>query len=146
MALRTYDPAKHNASFGSIPIQGFAEGTYISVERISETYTSVAGSGGEVARVRGRDRRGSIKLTLMAVSPVNDALSSIAAQDELFGTGVRRFFIADSNGTTVCMAANAWIKKLPTVDFSKEMPNREWELECESLELVGPGGNIGGNF
>lgn len=139
-ATRTYDPGKHFVMFNSVPISGFADGTFITVERTSEAFTSVAGAGGEVARVRMRDRRGAIKFTLMAVSPVNDLLSAVAALDEATGAGIGPLSIVDGNGTTLVVATNAWIKKLPSVEFSKDMPNRDWELECEKLEL-----NVGGN-
>jgi hypothetical protein len=140
MATRTYDPGQHHASFGSIPLQGFADGTYFTVERMSEAFTSVAGAGGEVARVRMRDKRGSIKFSCMASSPTNDLLSAIAALDEANGSGQGVFQIVDAHGTTVVLASNAWIKKLPTTEFSKELPHREWEFECENLELF-----VGGN-
>ncbi len=136
----TYDPGQHFASFGSIPLLGIADGTFISVERISEAFTSVAGAGGEVARVRMRDKRGKIKVTLMATSPTNDLLSAVAQLDETTGAGEARFHITDGNGTTRVMAANAWISKLPSTEFSKDMPHRDWEFECDNLELF-----VGGN-
>lgn len=126
--------------FGAVQITGYADGTYITAERISDAFASVAGAGGEVARVRMRDRRGSVKFTLMASDPCNDLLSALAAQDEADGTGIGALSIRDGNGTTVCTATNAWIKKLPSTEFAKDLPNREWELECETLEMF-----VGGN-
>jgi hypothetical protein len=140
MSTRTYDPGQHFMVLGSVTISGYADGTYISVERMSEAFTSVAGAGGEVARVRHRDRRASVKLTLMASSACNDLLTAIADNDERDGSGVGSLSIRDGNGTTVATAANAWIKKRPTVEFSKDLPNREWEIECEILDLF-----VGGN-
>jgi hypothetical protein len=140
MATRTYDPGQHFVSFAGIPLTGFADGTYIVVERMSEAFTSVSGADGEVARVRLRDKRGSFKVTLIASSPINDVLSAIATKDELDGSGIGIFNIADGNGTTIVNAPNAWIKKRPSTEFSKELPKREWEFECDDLELF-----VGGN-
>lgn len=140
MSVRTYDPGKHFPVLASIPISGFADGTYILVERMTEAFTSVAGAGGEVARIRMRDKRGTVKFTLMASSPCNDLLSALAAADENDGSGVGILSIVDGNGTTIISSTNAWIKKLPSVEFGKEMPNREWEIECERLEM-----HVGGN-
>ena len=137
---KTYDPGQHFALFNNIQISGYADGSYITVERMTDAFVSVAGAGGEVARVRMRDRRGSVKFTLMASSPCNDLLSAVAAQDELDGSGIGPLSIRDGNGSTVATATNAWIKKLPSTEFSKDLPNREWELECETLELT-----VGGN-
>ena len=140
MAVKTYDPGQHYATFANIPITGYAKGTYINVERMTEAFSSEAGAQGEVARTRKRDKRGTIKFTLMATSACNDLLSAIADQDEFDGTGVGALNIRDGNGTTVATAANAWIKKRPPTEFADEMPNRDWELECENLRLT-----VGGN-
>jgi hypothetical protein len=140
MAVKTYDPGQHYATFANIPISGFAKGTYITVERLSEAFSSEAGAQGEVARTRKRDKRGSVKFTLMATSACNDLLSAVAALDESNGQGVGQLSIRDGNGTTVAAATNAWIKKLPSAEYADEMPNRDWELECENLRLV-----VGGN-
>lgn len=140
MSVKTYDPGHHHASLAGINITGYADGTYINVERMADAFTSVAGASGEVARVRMRDRRGTVKFTLMASSACNDLLSALAAQDESLGTGVGVLYIRDSNGTTLANASNAWIKKLPSTEFGKDLPNREWEIECEALELT-----VGGN-
>jgi hypothetical protein len=141
MPFHTYDPGKHFISFAGIPLTSIADGTYLTVERMSEQFTSVAGAGGEVARIRNRDKRGSMKLSLLASSVENDILSAIATKDESDASGVGVFNVTDGNGTTVVHASNAWIKKRPSTEFAKEMPMRDWEFECEDLELF-----VGGNF
>ena len=140
-ATPTYDPGKHFANFAGFPISGYADTTFIEVERSSEAFTKSVGAGGEVCRVRNRDRSATIKFTLMASSPVNDILSAIAIADEANGSGIGVLSIRDSQGTTVLLAGNAWIKKMPKVDFAKELPNRDWELECAVLDIF-----VGGDF
>lgn len=136
--IRTYDPALVVATWLGIPISGYADGTFIECERQTDTYSSQAGSGGEVARVRSRDRRGTITFTLMQSSPVNDLLSAALKSDELLGNGVGPFMCKDLNGTTLVMGSNAWGKKPPKVEFGKELGTRVWTLECEVLnETVG---------
>jgi hypothetical protein len=138
--VRTYDPGQHFASFAGVSLSGFAEGTYLTVERLSEAFTSQAGAGGEVCRVRNRDKRGNFKLILLATSLINDVLSAIADKDEESGQGIGIFHVADGNGTTVVNAPASWIKKKPSAEFADKSPNRTWEFECASLDIF-----IGGN-
>lgn len=141
-ATKTYDPGKHYLSFAGIPITGFAEGTYINAERQAEQFTDYAGAGGDVARVRNRDQRGTVKVTLMATSATNDALSSIADSDEETGAGIGELQLTDGNGTTVCGGPNAWIKKRPALEMSKEMPTREWEFTVAKMKHFVGGNNV----
>lgn len=140
MSVNTYDPGKHFISFLGVPLTSFADGTYLTAERLSDQFTSVAGAGGEVARVRMRDKRGSFKLSLLASSVENAILSAIANKDESDASGSGVFNVVDGGGTTVINAPNTWIKKRPSGVLSKELPNREWEFECADLEIF-----LGGN-
>lgn len=138
--VKTYDPGQHFINFLGIQLNGFADGTYLTVKRMSDAFSSVAGAGGEVARVRNRDKRGEITFSCLASSPVNDLLMAAALLDEESGAGVGVFSMMDGNGTTVVNAPNTWVKKIPDLEESKELPTREWTLECEDLDLF-----VGGN-
>lgn len=134
--MQTYDPQYVVASFLGIPISGYADGTFIKVERDSESFTKMTGAGGEVARARSRHTGGKVTFTLMASSPCNDLLSAAFQADELLGTGVGPTFIKDLNGTTVALAANSWIQKPSSVEFGKEIGTREWVIDCASVEFT----------
>lgn len=136
MATRTYDPAQVFATFAGIPINGFAEGTFISASRDEDTFTKHTGAGGDVARTRNRNKGGKVSFTLMASSPTNDLLSAQAAADELAGTGAGALLVKDGNGSTVLAAPNAWISKPPAVEFGKELGDREWTIDCDELDMV----------
>lgn len=133
--LRTYDPRNVLASLGEVSLTGFADGTYIVVERTSEAFTKIVGAGGDVVRTRNRDRSGTVTVTLLASAPENDLLAGIAAEDELTGTGVRAMLVKELNGTTLASAQNAWIRKVPTVEYAKEHGTREWVIDVENLDL-----------
>lgn len=135
MATPTYDPAKHVLTIAGILITGFADGTYIEVDRLGDTYQSYSGAGGEVARIRMRDRRASVKVTLMATSVTNDLLSVVMIADEKNGNAIAPFDFTDLNGTTVLIAPNCWLKKPPQMGFSKELPTRVWDFECDDLSM-----------
>lgn len=139
MSTKTYDPKQILMSFLGNLISGFADGTFVKVSRMSDTFSSTAGADGEVARARMRDKRGTIEFTLLQSSSSNDLLSAAAAADELSGTGIGPLFIKDNLGTTRVSASNAWIKKPADTEFGKEIGPRTWTLECESLEQYNGG-------
>lgn len=140
MPTATYDPKAIAVSFAGKLISGFADGTMLTAERNDPIFSTVVGSAGEVARVRSRNQTGKIVLTLMQTSLSNAILTALAALDELSGLGQGPLLIKDLNGTTLLDAPNAWISKLPSVEFGKDLSNREWELACDVLNM-----NVGGN-
>lgn len=136
---RTYDPALVIPTFAGNLLTGFGPDTFIKVERNEDGFTLAVGAGGEAARAQSRNRSGTVTFTVLATSQTNDILSAIAAADELSGTGVAEFQLSEVNGTTLCHAANAWVKKLPSVERGKEVGTVEWVLECDSIEVFAGG-------
>lgn len=133
--FKNYDPAKVVVSFRGALLVGFMDGTFVTAERTEDAYAMAVGASGDVARVRNRNRTGSITVTLMQTSPSNDALSAIAAADELSGLGYGQAIIKDLNGTTLVRAVNAWIRKLPAAEHSSDLVGRQWVLDCAELEM-----------
>ncbi len=139
--MKTYDPKRILAIFAGIPVQGYAEGTFVNIERSEDGFSLSVGASGDVTRIRSNDKSGAIVLTLQASSPTNDLLSAIHRQDELFGTGTGAFFLKDLNGTTIAEASDAWIVKYAAMEYGDDGPNREWTLHTAELDL-----NVGGNL
>lgn len=134
--MKNYDPGKIVVTFRGIRLVLFAEGTFVSVEREEDAFSKSVGADGNVTRVRNRNRSGSVTCTLQAESPINDILSAIAKEDELFGTGFGSIQVENLLGTTLVNAPTAWIRKLPTVEFSDEASTREWIFDCDTLDMV----------
>lgn len=133
--FKQYDPDLIAMSFRGIPMFGIMSGTFVSAERAEDAFSMDVGAAGDVTRVRSRNRTGTVKFTLKAESPINDLLSAVALEDELFGTGLGTLFIENLNGTTALVAPIAWIQKMPTVEYATEASGREWTIACESLEM-----------
>lgn len=138
--LKEYDPGLVDLIAVGIPISGFAEGTFIVVEREADAYTKSVGSDGEVSRTRNRNLSGTITFTTMATSPVNLLLSGVALADENFGTGVFPSSVSDNSGLSLHIAAESWIRKVPNAEFADERGNREWIIDCADLSMLS-GGN-----
>lgn len=143
MTTRIYDFNEVQASFAGIPIDGWADGDGITITRESDTFTSVVGLKGSVARSKTNDNRATIEINLMNTSPTNAALSAIALADREApgGAGIGALLIVDLSGTSLYMSGNAWIKRVPDPVFGREASTRTWTFEVDELRDF-TGGNL----
>ncbi len=136
--FKNYNPKQVTAVFGAIIMQGVNDGVFIKTVRNSDGYTVKVGAQGDVTRVRNLDKTGQVTITLLAESPTNDLLSFQANLDEASdgGGAVAPLMIKDLNGTTLMIAENAWIMKMPEVEHAVDASSREWVIECADLKMV----------
>lgn len=140
MTISTYDPAMFNFSFAGIPLSGgIAPDSFFKASRDEDGYTKQVGADGHAVRTRNNNRGGSITFTVMADSPLNDALSAVANSDELLANGIGVAHATELNGTTALHAENAWIKKMPDTERGKEAGTTEWLIDCADLEIFNGG-------
>lgn len=140
--LREYDPSEIAMSFAKIPISGYADGEFVTVEPASDDWSDVVGTDGEVTRARTNDRRATVTFKLMASSDTNLLLSQLRNADLLApnGAGVGALQINDLQGTTELSCAEAWIMAMPQTAYDRKVGQREWKIRCAVLEGV-----VGGN-
>lgn len=136
----TYDPKQFSIIVGGKIITGFADGSFIKLERNQQAFMLKMGTDGEGTRAKSNDNSGKITITLMQSSSSNDDLSSYAIADQLNNSGVVPVFLRDGSGRTVASAATAWVQKLPDSEFSNEAQTRAWILETDGLDYF-----VGGN-
>ena len=135
MALRTYDPKQVVVSIGGVPMSGFADGTFLLVDRDEQMFSKIVGADGTTTRVKSNNRSGTMTLTLKQSSPSNDVLSGFAALDELSNTGVVPVLIKDLSGNSIFFSATGWIQKYASSEFGKEINNREWVLDLADVDV-----------
>jgi Protein of unknown function (DUF3277) len=142
MTTRIYDANEVQISFAGIPVEGYADGDFLTIT-VAEAFTSVVGTDGKVARSKTNDGRAQIELRLMNTSPTNAALSAIHNADKYApgGAGIGAFLCVDLNGTSLYAGGNAWIKKAPDVTFGREANERVWQIEIDTIRDF-TGGNI----
>jgi hypothetical protein len=138
--LSTYDPAQVFVTYGGFTLQGFADGSMITVERNENAFNLYIGSDGEGARSKSNNKSAVITIRLMQTSDSNDVITAFAKSDEVTNSGSLPFMVKDGNGRTLLIAENCWVQKLPSVEFGKEAMEREWKLESDSVEMF-----VGGN-
>jgi len=133
--FNNYDPSRVSLTFRGIIIQGYVSDTFIVVERTEDTFSMDVGAQGDVTRVRSRNKTGSVILTLQSGAPTNDLLSAVLLQDELSGTGYGPMMLKDLNGTTLCSAPIAWLRKPANVERAAEATPTEWAIDCATLNM-----------
>lgn len=130
MSVTTYDPRDVMVVVAGTVLTGFAEGTFVQVEKASENYTKYVGAQGEVARARNADPTGTITVTLAQTSPSNAFLNNLAKSKETFSA-----YVIDRNtrqvqaGGTTC-----WIQKPAAASWGAEVGSREWTIEVADYD------------
>lgn len=140
MTVETYSPKRVEVIFGGVPMRGFSDGTFVSVERTSEAFTTNVGADGEVSRTHSADKTGKITITLQQTSDSNDYLSALVIGDEVSLLGQLPILVKDTNGRTIVESPCAWIDKVANSEFGNELSDREWVISCSEL-IAFVGGN-----
>lgn len=140
MAIEAYDPGLVVFIWAGKTLSGFADGTFIEVDRDEDAVKKSVGSGGDVCRVFNRNKCGTATLTLMQSAASNDIMSAQARLDELLRTGAAPLLVKDLLGRTMVKADNAWVRKVPTITFANGIESRAWVLDTGPIDIF-----VGGN-
>lgn len=130
MGVNTYDPLDVNVVVNGSILTGFADGTYVTVERDEEGYTPHVGAKGEVSRARNANKMGKITVNLSQDSPSNSLLSKLANGKDMFSASV-----VDQNFGSTSGGNDCWIEKPTNLEFGKEISEREWIIVVPSLDI-----------
>jgi hypothetical protein len=139
--VKSYDPKEVSIIIAGNITTGFADGTYLVVERNNPSWNLSIGSDGEGVRAKSNDKSGRFVITLQQGSPMNDILSGLYQADELGSGGVFSVLVKDNNGSSLHAAATAWVIQPASAEYAREIGSREWTIETDSLEHF-----VGGNF
>lgn len=122
----------------------FADGTFASIEQVTDDIDWVAGTGGHVVFSRTNDRRAIFTFTTLQTALVNGILSQLSnfARDAPGMTGgIQPVGLADANGTALYGADNAVIMRPPDVTFDRTAQPRAWMIGAAEL-IRNDGGNL----
>jgi hypothetical protein len=141
-SVKELDPDRISVAVGGAIMSGFAPDSIVEIEQETEDFGDEVGADGGVTRYKTTDKRATVRIYLMSTSDSNDLLSAINNADRKAtnGAGIVSIQIRDQNGRSLYNAAEAWIKKPPTVSFKRGVQERVWELRCANLERF-DGGN-----
>lgn len=133
--MDTFDPQKVTLVIAGNIISGWGEGSFITASRDEDTWLSVVGSDGRVARARNANKKGIVQFTLLATAPSNAVCSALHNADELTGVPPGAFQLIDQLGTTVLSGDETFFLKPADVEFDKQVTGRQWTLVVPKLEV-----------
>lgn len=141
MTVKQYDPAKILITFGAIPISGFAPGTFLKIDASEDAFTLQVGADGEACRTRTNNNSGSVEISLLQSSRVNDLLSQQHELDKISinGLGCVPLLIKDLQGGFIASAQKAWIRKRPSAEFGDAASARTWVIDTDDLRVIDAG-------
>lgn len=131
---------------GGMTLEGYADGSFVSIEAPDELFKSKRTSSGKVVRTRIKNNIYKLRLTLVQTSESNDTLWRLLTIDKKLGDAIFPIFIKDSASATSVIAAQCWICNFPSIVYSNGLESREWELEFTSEVISVSGGTDGESF
>lgn len=140
MELANYCPEDVNCLAFGIPLNGFADGTFINISKDKVSYGSTETADGQVARLYTNSQTYTISLTFHRGSTSNDILTKLWQLDELSQVGKFPLFIKDLSGTDLFFSTNTWIEGVPNMVQSTNFDTRTWVLKSSQAVI-----NIGSN-
>lgn len=123
-------------------IQGYADGTFLNVSRITPASELYVGSDLSAGRVKRRNKASTITITLHQFSPSNAVLQALQRADEEDDTDtwVVAMTIKDTSGTSSWSSNQTFVATIPDSGLSSTTETRDWVLQAVSLNA-----NIGSN-
>jgi hypothetical protein len=143
MAAKFADPNAVLIYFAGNRLQGYADGEFLTYERMSPGFNDVVGTDGEVARSKTNDFRVKIVVKLLQTSASNLVLSTIHNNDlnSPNGAGVATMLIQDLQGFTYLQGPQAWIVQFPNGSWDRSAKSREWEFRMAQPLIYVEGGD-----
>lgn len=140
MAIANYCPDDVNCLAFGIPLNGFAEGTFITVSKDKVPFGTTETADGMNARLYTSSQTYTIQLTFHRGSTSNDILTKLWQLDELTQRAKFPLFIKDLSGTDLFFSTNTWIESPSSMVQSTTFDYRTWILRSSQAGI-----NIGSN-
>lgn len=139
MSAELYDPSKVILTLGTLLVEGYMEGTMISVSWLADTISLAMGSQGVGAMIPSNNLSAEITINLQQTATSNTRLTAIFNSNRV-GLAVP-LSLRDGSGATLLSAATVWVKKLPDTGFSGNgIEARTWVITTDRMSGV-----VGGN-
>lgn len=141
--LANVNPNEVDVIYGPVPLGGWNEDEFITIDRDDDTFLTVQGVDGELARSLSAKDLTTVTAKLLQSSVSNDLLSALLTLDVATGgRSPQTLLIKDRSGRTLFAAPNAWIVKPPAQPYGATAKEREWKFACTGMP---PTNLIGGN-
>jgi len=132
--VRTYDPAEVNLAVGGVIITGVAEGSWITVSRAEDNFTTYTGAKGETAIAESNNRTGTVSVTLENTSPSATYLYNLSKRKGNRALVDVSVIDANEEGGIRWSAPEGRVKRPPDFEASNTITTREFEIFVADLD------------
>mgnify|MGYP001575771059 CR=1 FL=1 len=141
--MGSYSPNDVSVVVNGIPIQGFAEGSFVDFAFDTDAATMVEGADGfaAVAMKKG-NRKATLTLSLMQTSMANNVLQALLTSQQAasFAGAFPSIIVLNAQGGELVQIPRAVIAKEPDVKYSGDIESREWKFVGQAkTETLGYG-------
>ena len=140
-----YDPQSVDLLVNGFPITGYADGTFINIERNANVMDAYVGGKGEVTRVLNPDTTYTCSFTIQQNSPTNVLMQGYLTTNRFLNVPpLLSIQVKDLYGAELFSSTFGFIMTEPTRSFSNSLETREWSVFCTDGLWV-PNPNAGAN-
>ncbi|MNN45302.1 hypothetical protein D3C81_1596280 [compost metagenome] len=125
---------------GFFHLDGFVDGTFVSVTKDLVPFSSIRMPDGTTARLYNNSNNYTVRVTLHSASDSNAVLTKMWQLDEITQMGKLPLMIKDHSGSDLLFSPTAWIEGIPDLAKSNGIEGRTWTFRANGCVI-----NIGGN-
>lgn len=141
--LFNYIPSEVNVLLaGIMPIEGFVDGTFVSIDKDVMPYRSRTTADGRTIRLYNSNQTYTVSITVHNGSSANTFLTKLWQLDEITQRAKFPLMVKDGSGSDLFFSATSWIEGLPTLSKSNSVDTRTWRIKCSSA-VINYGSNNG---
>lgn len=133
--MRTYDAKDVNVIVGGVALTGFAEDSFVSAERMEDSFTEYVGAKGEVALADSNNKTGEITVTLEGTSPSVGYLNGLATRKGKNAIVPVTVVDLNDDSRVVISGAEARVRKPAPYEAGKEIGEREFVIFVSEMEF-----------
>lgn len=140
--LASYSPEDITILVGGVyAITGYVDGTFISVSKDVQAFSTRESSDGVVSRSHSNSRLHTLTLSLHSASESNQVLTHLMNLD--VATKIAKFpiLVKDKLGQSIMFAPSCWVELPSDMAFSTGIMERDWTIKCSEVVM-----NSGGNY
>lgn len=134
MSVELYDPKLVNLIIGGIVITGFAEDSFIAVEKMEDTFIEYVGAKGEVSMAENTNETGEITITLARTSPSIPYLTRLGMTKGKNALVPVQVVDLNTNSTNVS-GNDARVRKPASIEHGKEITEREFTIFVPYMDI-----------
>lgn len=146
--MQTYVPSDVTLNVLGLDVEGYTDGTFISIQPEKQTYSFRRTFDGSTMAIRDKWQTYKLTITLHQTSPSNNWLHLLYTLFKEYNIPfVIPILMRDKSGSTTFFASDCWFEKEPVANFGSQVGDTAWEIRCNNgVMRLGGNGGVGAVF